>query len=70
MKKKYSILLKIYNVTSNSWNDMTERYSDCKVLRQGKCISFEGTEEEFDKFYDELLDYSQENLKVIGVYED
>lgn len=63
---KYEILLKQYDWTYNTWNALTERYSDSKVWNKGKCIRFEGTEEEFDDLYDKILE--NKNNKVIGVY--
>ena len=62
--KKYQILLKCFNVTINEFNQMTERYSDCKILRTGKVINFEGTQDAFDSLLDELYK-DESNFKVI-----
>jgi hypothetical protein len=64
-----TILLASYNVTMNTWNKLTQRYSDSTIIRKGRCISFSGTEEEFEKLHDELLE-DESNFKVIGVYQD
>ena len=62
--KKYQILLKCFNVTINEFNQMTERYSDCKILRTGKVIDFEGTQDAFDSLLDGLYK-DESNFKVI-----
>jgi len=66
---KRSILLTVFSCTMNTWNDMTQRYSDSKILRKGMCITFEGKESDFDNLLDQL--YADEsNMKVIGIYEN
>jgi hypothetical protein len=64
---KYDILLKVYGFTINQWDAMTERYSNSKVVRKGRCISFEGTQQDFDSLYDRL-NRDQSKCKIIGVY--
>ena len=64
---KRSILLTRFNVTINTWNNITRRFSDSSILRSGRCIKFEGTEEAFDDLLDKLYE-DESNFKVIGVY--
>ena len=64
---KYDILLKVYNFTINQWSEITERYSNSTVVRKGRCISFEGTQQDFDSLYDQL-NKDQSKCKIIGVY--
>lgn len=65
---KRSILLAQFNVTINTWNSMTARFSDSKIIRQGRCISFKGSQEDFDKLTDKLYE-DESNFKVLGIYE-
>jgi hypothetical protein len=62
-----SILLASYNVTVNTWNNLTQRYSDSTLIRQGQCIKFVGSQTDFDKLHDELLE-DESNYKIIGIY--
>ncbi len=62
-----SILLARFNVSINTWESMTQRFSDSKIVRLGRCIKFEGTEEDFDKLTDKLYE-DESNFKVIGIY--
>lgn len=64
---KYDILLSVYNFTQNAWDSMTERFSNSKAIRKGRCIQFIGTEEEFESLYDQL-NKDQSKCKIIGVY--
>jgi len=64
---KYDILLAVYGFTSNQWDAMTQRYSNSKVIRKGRCIQFVGTKAEFDSLYDQL-NKDQSKCKIIGVY--
>ena len=63
----YTILLAAYNVTVNTWNKLTQRYSDSTLIRQGRCIKFEGSQTDFDKLQDELQE-DESNFKIIGIY--
>jgi len=65
--KNYTILLASYNVTVNTWNKLTQRYSDSTLLRQGRCIKFVGSQAQFDKLQDELQE-DESNFKIIGIY--
>jgi hypothetical protein len=65
--KKYNILLSRFSISLNTWNTMTQRYSDCKIVRKGSCISFEGSDEDFDKLHDRLTK-DESNMKIIGIY--
>lgn len=62
-----TILLASYNVTVNTWDKLTQRFSDSTLLRQGRCIKFSGTEIQFDKLQDELQE-DESNFKIIGIY--
>jgi len=64
---KYDILLAVYNFTLNQWDAMTERFSNSKAIRKGRCIQFAGTQKEFDSLYDQL-NKDQSKCKIIGVY--
>ncbi len=64
---KRNILLARFGITLNTWNTFTERYSDSKIVRLGRCIQFEGSEEDFEKLHDKLLE-NESNTKVIGIY--
>jgi len=51
-----------------SWDKLTQRFSDCELIKSGRCINFKGTEDAFNELLDRL--YSNEsNYKVIGIYE-
>ena len=65
---KRIILLSRFSVSLNTWNEMTQRYSDSKIVRKGSSISFEGSENDFDKLHDRLLK-DESNMKVIGIYQ-
>ena len=65
---KRSILLARFNVSINTWDKMTKRFSDCNIVRKGSCILFEGAEPDFDKLHDRLL-VDESNMKIIGIYE-
>jgi len=64
---KYSILLKSFSITINTWNSMTRRFSDSTIDRRGRVIQFEGTEKEFDELMYSLYE-DESNFKVIGIF--
>lgn len=64
---KYEISTREYNWTVNTWNNFTERYSDCKVWNRNGIIRFEGTNEQLNALLD-ILYSNESNGKVIGVH--
>lgn len=64
---KRQILLARFNVAIGTWNEYMRRFSDSTITRKGMCISFEGSEEDFDELHDKLTE-NESNAKVIGIY--
>jgi hypothetical protein len=66
---KREILMTVNNWTINTWDKFTQRFSNSKVWNRGRCIRFEGTQEEFDVLHDKLIQ-DESNGKVIGIYNE
>lgn len=66
---KRAILLKRFGITQNVWSEFTERFTESKIIRLGRCIRFEGTQEDFDKLHDKLI-ANESHSKIIGIYND
>lgn len=64
---KRAVHLSNWNFSVNQWNHMTNRYSDSRMIRKGRCLMFEGSEADFDKLIDELHQ-DESNQKVIGIF--
>ena len=65
---KRAILLKSFSMSIGSWDKLTQRFSDCELIKSGRCINFKGTDRAFNELLDRLHS-DESNYKVIGIYE-